>query len=144
MSVDIYLFVCGGSAFAAIITAASSNCSLDSINGFAVTVVVVALGRSVYFLSFPAASQLVRAAYYATDQLPNLSNASTCILPGLGAVRRPASVELAVCISLNFRRSRELKKEMLPVVQYLKEMIPKIHRAANPLSFGLSTQQLVL
>ena len=33
---------------------------------------------------------------------------------------------------------------MLPVVQYLKEVISTIHKTANPLRFGLRIQQLVL
>ena len=37
-----------------------------------------------------------------------------------------------------------LKKKMLPVVQDLEEIIPKIYSTANPLRFGLRIQQLVL
>ena len=42
------LFVCEGGAFAALLQ--------SQPNIFAVTVIVVALGRSLYFISFPAAS----------------------------------------------------------------------------------------
>ena len=48
------LFVSGGSALAPIMTAASGSSSQPDI--FAVTVIVVALGRSLCFMAFQAAS----------------------------------------------------------------------------------------
>ena len=113
-------------------------------NIFAVTVVVVALGRSMCFLSFPAASSLVSAAANPTDQPPNPSTASTRILPSLGAVGEAASIEL--CLHLIRVRVEYRKKEILPAVPYLKIIIPKIYqyRTANPLRFGLRIQKLIL
>ena len=37
-----------------------------------------------------------------------------------------------------------LQIEILPVVQYLKEIIPETHRTANLLRFGVKIQRLVL
>ena len=70
------MLVFGRSAFAAIITAASSK---SQPNTFAVAIVVVALGRTLYFLSFPVASYLVNAAstvIVSSDQQPNPSTIS--------------------------------------------------------------------
>ena len=105
---------------------------------------IVALGPSLYFLFFPATFKLVSAACYSTDQPPNLLTAPACTLHGLKAVRDAASIELSAYISVNFRRSRVSKKGILPVAQYLKEIIPKMRRAASPPRVGLTIQQLVL
>ena len=62
------------------------------------TVVVVALGRSLHFLSFSA------AADNSTDKPPNPSTASTCVLPGLGGVRKAApSGVLSIAYLTDFR-----------------------------------------
>ena len=55
------MFICKASAFAAIITAAKQHARP---NNFAVTVVVVALGRSLYFLSRPPPKLLAQLFYY--------------------------------------------------------------------------------
>ena len=64
------------------------------------------------------------------------------ILPGLGAVREAASIELSVSMSLDFRK-RQLKMAIFPVGQYIEEVITKKHRRANRLRFDLRIQQLV-
>ena len=61
----------------------------------------------------------------STYQPPNPSTASTCILPGLGAVREATSIELPVYISLNFRRSRVSKKANTPSSATSKEFFQK-------------------
>ena len=64
------LFVRGGSTLTSIITPASSG-SLNPTYFFAVAVIVVALGRSLYCIFFPVASSLVSAASNSTDEPPN-------------------------------------------------------------------------
>ena len=58
----------------------SSKQPQSQLNLFAVAVVVTALGRSLYFLSFPADASLLSAAsteIISSDQQPNPSTAST-------------------------------------------------------------------
>ena len=93
------------------------------------------------FLSFPAACYLVSAASNSSGQPPTPSPASTCILPGLGAVGEAASIEIDVCISLKKSVAQYLENEIIPaVVQYLKDIMPKRHRIVTPLHFGLRIQ----
>ena len=70
---------------------------------FALAVVVVTRGRSLYFLSHPPPHFLAQAVldfFSSPTESINCIYLNTRILPGLGAVRETASIELSVYISL--------------------------------------------
>ena len=111
-----HLFVCGGVLPPPQI---SSNKQQSLSNIIAVTVVAVALGCSLCFLFFPAASKRLSAACHPTDQPRNSSTASACIVHSHGAVREVAYIDRSVYIfSPNSVGVENQKKKTFAVVQH--------------------------
>ena len=94
------MFVCGWRGFRRY---GNSKQQRYQPNTCAVAIIAVALGRSMYFLSFPAACSLLSAAstkFLSFDQQPNPTTATTESSPVSGPSKRPPLSSCLVYISL--------------------------------------------
>ena len=111
--------VCGGGRSRRHINSSKQQESLPY--RFAVTVIVVALGRPLYLLCFPAGSELVSAASDSTDQPQNPSIASmysSCILPGVVLVIHRSIVKGNS--SKDNKDNDDRKEVLILIVRYLE------------------------